>query len=585
MKKQNMLMMAVALFFAGCNSDDMLQDTPEQNPSPKGPTIQVPIHITANGGSNSASKARKVNGTDTGTELTFLWESTDGIEVFAGATGLTRTVFSTLSSGAGTNAAEFDGSLNYNASENGDLALSSTTPLYSYIRNANLVYNAEDKTVTMDLTEQTGSLNDALAHTLFWAETTYGDGTDVHFKYQNQMSVMKFNITNIGTETGTGTLTFIANDGMPNSVTCSAKTGAVTPGTGFYVKATSVTFSNGAATAYLAIVPNATSAITKAEVRIDVNGNTYCQKFKNDNIEAGAIEGGLLYPQNVKKAKQLKVGDVLYKDGTWGTTAETAANKTQDEILGIVGDINPTQEDFEAGYRHGYAIYYEDLPNDKDYDWASQYFRKGIAVYVQKVSSAYGVDYPELNPAPKLADQATIVAAMEAEPSGLKLSQTLYPLLCSFIAGGTENRTAYPAAYYAYGEWGESAAEQATGTHTFLGTAGQMYKVLKNLGILDTTQSFSNNTGDHINASSTAEKWTWANQPYTGVMNLKLTVACTDGNKVMNLNEVTSGLGYYWTTSEDDGHEAFSFYLSDNSIVFEAQQKTDKKYIRPLVAF
>lgn len=587
MNKKNMFIWSAALVLTACGGDDLLENVQGGQPGdePQVGTIQVPVHITASGGSDAEAKGRtgmaKVAGTDTGSELTFVWESTDGIEVFAGEQGMTRTIFSTISSGAGTNSAEFNGTLNYNAAENGDHALTDATPVYSYIRTPYTVYDAAERSVTIDLKEQTGTLDDALAHTLFWAESTYNAG-EVHFDYQNQMSVMKFNIANIAGETGTGSVTFMADQGMPNAVTCSAKTGAVTPGTGMYVKATQVQFSDGQATVYLAICPNAAQAITTAEVRIDLNGRTFYQKFSNTNIPAGTIQGGFLYPQNVKKAKELKVGDVLYTDGTWGTKAETTA-RPKSEVLGIVGDINPTQEDIEAGYRHGYAIYREDLPGDKDYDWASQYFKGGIAVYVQRVSNAFGVTYPMLDIVPQNASQDVVVSFLEQESSGLALSRTLYPLRATLLLG-TGSYIAYPAAYYAYDEWGEKGDEPQTRTHTFLGTAGEMFRVLRNLGILDTTQPF---TSSSPGMTSQTEEFQWNNQNYTAEMNVALTVTCSDGALAMNLFERPNGidLSFYWTTSEDDTSETFSFYLYNNYIKFDAQQKTDKKMVRPLVAF
>ena len=573
--KKYLTLMAAGLLLAACNSDDILEDTPTPAPQPSESTIQVPVRITADGGGSTASKARKVAGTDTGSELTFVWESTDGIDVFAGAQGMTRTVFSSPATGVGTRSAEFSGTLNYNAADNGDLALTDDTPLYSYITNGNVTYNASDRTVTMDLSEQTGTLNDALAHTLFWAESTYNGG-DIHFTYQNQMTVMKFNIANVGGLSGTGTVTFMAEEGMPNSVTCSAKTGAVTPGTGKQVKATAVTFANGEATVYLAIVPNAAQAITKAEVRIDLNDHVYYQKFKNQSIPAGTLEGGYLYPQNVKKAQELKVGDVLYKDGTWSTPAE-AISHPKSEVLGIVGDVHPTDEDIEQGYRHGYAIYYEDLPDGKDYDWASQHLHNGVAPYASYVKTRFGIDYPTTQIKPKNAGQDVIVAALLAEPSGLKLSQMLYPLRTS-----VGSNIAYPAAYYAYDEWGDKTEEERnSGTHSFLPTAGEWYRVLVNMGILDVSQTFTNETG---NLSIGVETFNWANQNYDAQMNTILTITCSDGAYAMNLN-TTSSKEYYWAVSEEDASEAWSCYLKNGEVKFNAQQKTDKKMIRPFVAF
>ena len=573
--KKYLTLMAAGLLLAACNSDDILEDTPTPAPQPSESTIQVPVRITADGGGSTASKARKVAGTDTGSELTFVWESTDGIDVFAGAQGMTRTVFSSPATGVGTRSAEFSGTLNYNAADNGDLALTDDTPLYSYITNGNVTYNATDRTVTMDLSNQTGTLNDALAHTLFWAESTYNGG-DVHFTYQNQMTVMKFNITNIGGLSGTGTVTFMAEEGMPNSVTCSAKTGAVTPGTGKQVKATAVTFANGEATVYLAIVPNAAQAITKAEVRIDLNDHVYYQKFKNQSIPAGTLEGGYLYPQNVKKAQELKVGDVLYKDGTWSTPAE-AISHPKSEVLGIVGDVHPTDEDIEQGYRHGYAIYYEDLPDGKDYDWASQHLHNGVAPYASYVKTRFGIDYPTTQITPRNAGQDVIVAALLAEPSGLKLSQMLYPLRTS-----VGSNIAYPAAYYAYDEWGDKTEEERnSGTHSFLPTAGEWYRVLLNMGILDVSQTFTNETGA---LSIGVETFNWANQNYVAQMNTILTITCSDGAYAMNLN-TTSSKEYYWAVSEEDASESWACYLKEGKVKFNAQQKTDKKMIRPFVAF
>ena len=197
MNTKNLFTMALALVFAGCSSDD----APEQDPQePQGGVVKIPVHITADGGSDSASKARKVQGTDTGSELTFVWEGgrKDTIAVFVGAgSPATRNLISNLTSGANTSKAEFDGNINYNQSANGDNSADQGTPVYSYIHNYKITYNAADYTATLDLKEQKGSLDDALAHTFFWAETTYGTGYDIHFSYKNQMSIMKFNVSSV----------------------------------------------------------------------------------------------------------------------------------------------------------------------------------------------------------------------------------------------------------------------------------------------------------------------------------------------------------------------------------------------------
>ena len=585
MNTKNLFTMALALVFAGCSSDD----APEQDPQePQGGVVKIPVHITADGGSDSASKARKIQGTDTGSELTFVWEDEkkDKIAVFAGdGSPATYNLFDNLTSGAGTSKAEFDGTLEYNQTANGGVVKSSDTPVYSYIYNANITYKDTDYTATLDLKEQDGSLNGALAHTFFWAKTTFGNGNDIHFSYKNQMSIMKFNISDLGNDVnGTGSVTFIADTGMPNSVTFNIKTGVLTPGTGTYVKATNVTFSNGTATVYLAIAPNATDAITNAEVRIDVGGKTYWKSFSNKNISANTIKKGKLYPQNVKNAKKLEVGSVLYADGTWGTKAETE-QVDKSKILGVVGDINPTEEDIEAGYHHGYAIYRENLPYGKDYKWGNEFSSSYNSHIISSnyVSTCFtNITYPSFTPSSN--NQTDFVNALEAEGSGLKLTKTLEGLKCG--VGSGENHDAFPAAHYAYEQTWDGKTK---GAQPFLPTAGEMFRVLTNLEILNTSGTFSSHNG------SAVQTWSWDVTNFDK-MDTTLKLNCKDGstnstiNMTLDVNPATS-LSYYWTTTEYQNNNALSFYLQTNAIsgnskfVFDAQVKLDSKVVRPLVAF
>jgi hypothetical protein len=558
MKKQIILALAAVLTLAACNDNDMLDDQQPVNPQNnstepvEGPT--VPLNVTAFNGDDGSSTAtpRTIAAERTASGATLTWESTDKIKVFLGS-GMTPTELTSPTITNENKKAIFSGDV-----ATGGQTVTESTPVYSYVASDYMTFNSSTNDVTIDLTAQNnqtntnGSIRDAVLHNFFYASTTYGDG-NVTFNYENKLAIMELVLTEIAGENGTGTVTFTADQGIPSSVTFDLETGNVkSVDTANGVTATNVLFINGEAKCYVAIVPNASSAITNAKVRITVNGHLYEKVMKNTNIAAGSLMANQVYKQTVKKAL-VPIGSWLFSDGTWGEKNVPAPDKT---IVGVVYENEVTAEDAALGYTHGYAIALKDITTGSW--WSGMNLDVGYGYL--------GIKYNDT--------AETAKATLLAEPSGLKYSA---------------DATAKPDGWTVHAPKLAYEYIVTANMHSFLPSAGHIYRMLMNLGALspdaDPTLARSGwaSEAEEIKFPGTGST-IYQNLGQSGVLNID---AGMTSNAPINGNFTNDE--EYWTSSQCDNNEAYCFTISpsvNNWIYFDGENKPGtSKTTRACIAF
>lgn len=583
MKKTMILALAALFALTACNdNNDILSDEklPETNNTNNGNTNDdmgptVPLNITAlsntDEGSETKAGRHNVAPTVTTTGVTLAWENSDKIEVLLG-TGMTKTQLSMKSIETDTRAI-FSGDI-----ATGGQEVTASTPLYSYVASEDITFNSATSDVTIDLTQQDGSIEDAIRHSLLLAQTTYGTG-NVIFDYSNKLAIMELKFREVGGETGTGTVTFSADQGIPGSATLNLVTGRLTSASGTGVVATNVTFNNGEGTAYVAIAPTTIGAnnmaIVNARVRIDINDRYYEQAMKNTTITAGAITADQLYEQRIKEPK-VPIGSWLFSDGTWG---EPNVSTTKN-VIGIVYENEVSDEDKELGYVHGYAVSINDAPP-----------ATGLSPYGDALKWAYADVRQKLTllQVPRAATVVEMKDALLAEPSGLAWTQQLAPVRRTDFTTLPEHQVADWA-------WAQYQRSDSDGKNyqSFLPTAGHMFRLFLNLGGLDISEGKTT-----MNAQGTASyigEVHWVGQSITVQNNLVQNMTVPQGQAANSqdgaLNFMFTANTDYWTMSEYSGSslrgESFVFNFNNsnnNDLMFEAETKSNYKQARAFIAF
>ncbi|MCR4612539.1 MAG: hypothetical protein K5778_00910 [Bacteroidaceae bacterium] len=580
MKKTMILALASMLTLAACNdNDDILGEVQPNNPSSDkteelGPT--VPLNVTA---ISTADAGAEVKGQNDGlrfiqpsvttTGVTLAWETSDKIEVLLGA-DMAKTQLP-LTEKQTEQKALFAGDI-----ATGGATVTASTPLYSYVASEDITFNATAKTLTIDLTQQDGSIEDAVRHSLFLAQAPYDDGS-VTFDYTNQLAIMELKFRAVGNENGSATVTFSADQGIPGSVTFNPATGVTTTVSGTSVSATNVQFTNGEATCYVAIAPNSygsanAQSILNAKVRIDINGNTcyYVHNFSATNIPAGAIVADKLFEQRIKDPK-VPIGTILYDDGTWGDKDVPSTKNA----VGVIYDNEPSAEDRAAGFTHGYAVGLHDAP---------PVVVLGMSEYKNALKWTTTNVNRQNRPKFEIVDGSTVAQVnqvLATEPSGLGWTTALHDVKTNL--GNPEFKVFDWA-------WQQAQRSDSDGRNYqgFIPTVGHMYRLFKNLGGLDDTGTA---VSKHNSSSSMYDQIAWAGQS-TSVMNTLVTNLNIPQGSVGNAAEASINPMFvanidYWTATEYDGNEAFIFKFdnSNNRIWCEAEVKSDLKQARYFVAF
>ena len=186
---KNRLLLVAA--FLGLLATSCEKETTEPQ---QGELIQAPITITA---SYETGGISKVHYTESGNNISATWESGD--EVLVVYDGYVSTL--TLSSGAGTASATFNGVISYRTTP------TANSILYCFVKdvnNASAVTVEGDRIIYSDAAfqNQDGTLGGAAKCNTYTGMATYGDGTNIRCTFSVNTSMCKFNLTNVGGDDG-----------------------------------------------------------------------------------------------------------------------------------------------------------------------------------------------------------------------------------------------------------------------------------------------------------------------------------------------------------------------------------------------
>ena len=365
MKRYSLIIIAFGLLATACTKEFVI---------PQDDITSSPITITARYGGDAQSDTR-VAYTESGSNISATWQSDD--QIYVVYDGHVNTL--DLTDGAGTGTATFSGSIQGTPK--------ATSALICYVKDQNYTSAA---TVNSDgsytytsgaFLAQDGTLAGATKCNLYYGMAQYGDGTNISCNFSVNISMCKFNLTNVGGDDGqTATLiyksggtevakaTFAVTSG-DNLVYLSVPAGnysgnqsleyRVTPSGCVFTKTLSSSHANFAAgqtySKDIAFVPTLAQTLTTAGMEVKVNFHTdyyigvspYCT-FTSVGDGSYTFKEGAGVSNLSQCAKALEIdwnGNLVFEYN----------NSTESDINGIYWEWE----------QKGYAVTFN--PNDNSY--------------------------------------------------------------------------------------------------------------------------------------------------------------------------------------------------------------------------
>lgn len=176
--------LAIALF-AACSTDENLSDG--------GVSGQTLTFYALNAESEDAAGSRTVFDNTVGEgstmdKVTAKWDATnDKVVVYGGNDYQNCGDFKVSKLSADGKTATLTGTIPTAVTEEG-------TPMYAYVSNAKIKKYNGGKHLEVDYSNQNGTFEDAMAHTLFWAKTTYTTKGDMQFKFLYKTTYLKLTL-------------------------------------------------------------------------------------------------------------------------------------------------------------------------------------------------------------------------------------------------------------------------------------------------------------------------------------------------------------------------------------------------------
>lgn len=176
--------LAIALF-AACSTDENLSDG--------GVSGQTLTFLALNAESEDAAGSRTIFDNTVGEgstmdKVTAKWDTTnDKVVVYGGNNYQNCGDFKVSKLSADGKTATLTGKIPTAVTEEG-------TPMYAYVSNANIKKFNGGKHLEVDYSKQEGTFEDAMAHTLFWAKTTYTTKGDMQFKFLYKTTYLKLTL-------------------------------------------------------------------------------------------------------------------------------------------------------------------------------------------------------------------------------------------------------------------------------------------------------------------------------------------------------------------------------------------------------
>ena len=267
------------------------------------------------------------------------WTTGDKLTVWTGNISADTKATDFTCAAGGSAAGSFTSNLKFNA------APSSSTTLTAYAQSPALTVDDAAGTITLDLTEQDGTLANVQNYDLMWGNTTY-DTKSIAFGHN--VAFLKYDL-DLGAENANTTATIeLSGMGMFSKMSFNATDGSLKS-----ILGTDITVSNvavdaeGKASVYVALYPG---NYKDAQAWITLSNGKQCPVAIGDGTFT--LEAGKVYTANASETPIVitaHVGWYLNSDGTFTQTAQSTS-------VAVVFSDKVTKNDWDAGYKHGYAI-------------------------------------------------------------------------------------------------------------------------------------------------------------------------------------------------------------------------------------
>ena len=174
------------------------------------------------------------------------------------------------------------------------------TPMYAYVSNAKIKKYNGGKHLEVDYSKQEGTFEDAMAHTLFWAKTTYTTKGDMQFKFLYKTTYLKLTL-DFGDATLNSTASLLLNGTKISSLSRINAINNKTDGTDNSggtnniddtkgVTIEKATITNGKSVVYVALYPQNVKDVTLVATLADgTKYNFDISKGKEATLGNGAI--------------------------------------------------------------------------------------------------------------------------------------------------------------------------------------------------------------------------------------------------------------------------------------------------------
>ena len=290
-----------------------------------------------------------------------------------------------------------------------------------------------------------------------------------------------------------------------------------------------------------------------------------------------------------------QIGDYVFNDGTWGPLENISSTHYP---IAVIFSNNPSKEDIEAGFKHGYAMSL--VAAGPSCPWATT-GATGLTTQVQdKLLTDIAAIKSDYN---GRAETNKVLALDDAKADNYKNLKTLYPAFYYATRFGTaevgynDNTGWGTDQQSSMTDGGSTACAAPKGTSGwYLGSIGQYYLVAKNLG---------GNMSDETDASwktGGSTYWYVEGKSFDNAAGVsKYITAAADAMTAASVaaytpNEIKCETGgwhstWYWTSSEFSAGHGFSVYWYEygnfllNGYNDKSNVNANTRGVRPVLAF
>lgn len=267
------------------------------------------------------------------------WTTGDKLTVWTGNISADTKATDFTCAAGGSAAGSFTSNLKFNA------APSSSTTLTAYAQSPALTVDDAAGTITLDLTEQDGTLANVQNYDLMWGNTTY-DTKSIAFGHK--VAFLKYNL-DLGAASANKTATIeLSGSTMYSTVTFNASDGTEKSKLIKQITVNDVAVdAEGKASVYVALYPG---TYKDAQAWVTMSDGKQCPVAIGNG--AFTLEAGKVYTASAAETPieiANNVGSFLNSDGTFTQTA--SANS-----VAVVFSNKVTLNDWKAGYKNGYAM-------------------------------------------------------------------------------------------------------------------------------------------------------------------------------------------------------------------------------------